>query len=133
MNAATRQLVRERAGKRCEYCRLPDAADEWPFHIDHIVARIHGGDDRPDNLSWSCTQCNLHKGSNFASIDPATGDRVSLFNPRQETWDRHFAIDVGSHIIGLTAAGRATVRLLDMNGVPQLNLRQMLTASGEFG
>jgi hypothetical protein len=33
----------------------------------------------------------------------------------------------------LTAAGRATVRLLDMNGVPQLNLRQMLTASGEFG
>jgi hypothetical protein len=28
------------------------------------------------NLSWSCTQCNLHKGSNIASIDPRTGERT---------------------------------------------------------
>jgi hypothetical protein len=70
MDAATRRLVRERAGQRCEFCRLPDVADEWPFHVDHIVARIHGGDEHVDNLSWSCTQCNLHKGANLASIDP---------------------------------------------------------------
>src|ERR671910_889538 len=109
MDAATRRLVRERAGQRCEFCRLPEAADEWPFHVDHIVARVHGGDDHPDNLSWSCTQCNLHKGANLASIDPETGDRVNLFNPRQDSWERHFAIDVGGHIIGLTPTGRATV------------------------
>lgn len=28
--------------------------------------------------------------------------------------------------------GRVTVRLLDMNGIPQLNLRQILIADGEF-
>lgn len=37
MSEALRQAVRERAGGRCEYCRLPD----WqpllePFHLEHI-------------------------------------------------------------------------------------------------
>jgi hypothetical protein len=57
---------------------------------------------------------------------------VDLYNPRQDRWDRHFTIAVGGHIIGLTATRRATVRLLDMNGIPQLNLRQTLIAGGEF-
>lgn len=114
MDAATRRLVRERASQRCEFCRLPDAADEWPFHVDHVVARVHGGDDHHDNLSWTCTQCNLHKGTNLASIDPETGDRVNLFNPRRDSWERHFVVDRDGHIIGLTPTGRATVRLLDV-------------------
>jgi hypothetical protein len=41
-------------------------------------------------------------------------------------------MDVSGHIIGLTPTGRATVRLLDMNGIPQLNLHQILIAGGEF-
>jgi hypothetical protein len=80
----------------------------------------------------SCTQCKLHKGANFTSIDPETGNRVNLFNPRRDTWEQHFAIDIGGHILGLTPTGKATVRLLDMNGIPQLNLRQMLITSREF-
>jgi hypothetical protein len=132
MDARTRQLVRQRAGERCEYCRLPGTADEWPFHVDHIVARVHGGDDSPRNLSWSCTQCNLHKASNFASIDPVTGDRVNLFNPRQDLWQEHFAVGVEGHIVGTTASGRATVRLLDMNGIPQLDLRRELIEQGAY-
>jgi hypothetical protein len=93
MDARTRERVRQRASGRCEYCRLPESADEWPYHIDHIVARVHGGNDDEINLSWSCTQCNLHKGSNFASIDPDSGVRVDLFNPRKDDWDNHFLID----------------------------------------
>lgn len=57
---------------------------------------------------------------------------MNLFNPRQDSWERHFTIDVSGHIIGLTPTGRATVRLLNMNGIPQLNLRQILIAGGEF-
>jgi hypothetical protein len=67
-----------------------------------------------------------------ARTDPETGDRVDLYNPRQDSWERHFTIDVSGHIIGLTPTGRATVRLLDMNGIPQLDLRQTLIAGGEF-
>lgn len=132
MDARTRQFVRQRAGGRCEYCLLPETADEWPFHVDHIVARVHGGDDEQHNLSWSCTQRNLHKASNFASIDPAGGERVNLFNPREQNWIDHFALGQEGNIIGVTAAGRATVRLLDMNGIPQIDLRRELIQQGAY-
>jgi len=132
MDPRTRQVVRRRASERCEYCRLPEAADEWPFHLDHIVARVHGGTDQASNLSWSCTQCNLHKASNFASVDPVTGERVNLFNPRHDAWHDHFAVDSEGRIVGLTPSGRATARLLDMNGTPQLDLRRELIQQGDY-
>jgi len=86
----------------------------------------------PARGSWACTQCNLHKGTNFASIDPDTGDRVSLFNPRQDAWHEHFALGEDAHLVGLTPVGRATVKLLDMNGLPQLDLRRELIQQGDF-
>lgn len=132
MDASIRQFVRRRAGERCEYCLLAEWADEWPFHVDHIVARVHGGDDELKNLCWSCTQCNLHKATNFASIDPETGERVDLFNPRIGRWRDHFSIGGSGEITGLTASGRATVRSLDMNGSPQLEFRCELIALGEY-
>lgn len=132
MNARMRQQVRLRAGQRCECCGLPDAFDEWPFRVDHILARVHGGSDALDILSWSCTQCNLHKASNFASVDSLTGSRVDLFNPRRESWRDHFAVNNEGPIMGLTASGRATVRLLDMNGSPQVDLRRELIAQGDY-
>lgn len=124
--------MRRRAAARCEYCRLPEAADEWPFHVDHIVGRVHGGNDHVGNLAWSCTQCNVHKGSNFASIDPESGARVDLFNPRRDVWGEHFWVDGEGMLVGRTPSGRATVRLLDMNGSPQLALRRELIHLGEY-
>lgn len=132
MDAGTRRLVRQRADGRCEYCRLPEAADEWPFHVDHIIARVHGGGDELNNLSWSCTQCNLHKASNFASIDHVTGEPANLFNPRQDSWQVHFAVGAEGRITGRTPVGRATVRLLDMNGSPQIDLRRELIHQDDY-
>lgn len=131
MDAGTRDLVRQRAGQRCEYCLLPEAFDALPFHIDHIIAQVHGGTNEVNNLCWACTQCNLHKGTNLASIDPDTKARVNLFNPRQDSWRDHFTIQ-DSRIAGLTTIGRATVRLLDMNGVPQFELRRELLDQGDY-
>lgn len=132
MDAVLRQTVRDRAKRCCEYCGLPDAFDEWPFHIDHILARVHGGNTELSNLCWSCTQCNLHKASNFASIDPETGNRVELFNPRVDHWPHHFSVQPDGRIVGVTESGRATVRLLDMNGSPQLDLRRELILQGLY-
>jgi len=131
MDAATRKLVRQRAVERCEYCRLPAAADEWPFHVEHIISRQHRGDDDPLNLAWACSRCNLHKGPNIASIDPRTKELVGLFNPRMEVWEDHFEIDQG-RIVGRTAVGRATVRLLSMNYSRRKELRSRLIEQGEF-
>jgi hypothetical protein len=131
MDAATREFVERRATHRCEYCHTPQAAVPLiPFHIDHVVARQHAGDDTHGNLALACDRCNLFKGSNLASVDPASGTIVPLFNPRNHEWSAHFHFE-GARIIGLTPAGRATVRLLAMNAPRRLDLREEWLAEGK--
>ena len=51
MDAALRALVQERAGRRCEYCRLhEDDYDLFAFHVEHVIAKQHGGLDDPHAL-----------------------------------------------------------------------------------
>lgn len=45
---------------------------------DHIVARIHGGNENRDNIQWLCRRCNSSKG---------TGDACRI-NHQGETRDR---------------------------------------------
>jgi 5-methylcytosine-specific restriction endonuclease McrA len=124
MDAATRELVKRRAGDRCEYCRVPQAATPLiPFHVEHIIARQHEGSDSPDNLAIACDRCNAHKGPNLTSIAQNTGAIVRLFNPRQDTWEDHFRLDGGT-IVGLTPCGRVTARLLNMNAPRRVQLRE---------
>jgi len=123
MDAATRQLVRRRAANRCEYCRIPqDATPFIPFHIEHVIARQHTRDDSVENLALACDRCNAFKGSNLTSVDPQSGDFVRLFNPRRDRWGEHFRFE-GGEVVGITATGRATVRLLNMNAPRRVELR----------
>ena len=50
-----------------------------------------------------------------------------LFNPRRESWAKHFSWD-GLRIIGLTAIGRTTVRVLELNATPRLRVRLAVRA-----
>lgn len=91
MDEGLRQFVRERATYRCEYCRLPqDAEPFFAYHVEHIVARQHGGRDDIGNLALACYHCNSHKGPNLSGFDPESGVLVRLFHPRQDEWDEHF-------------------------------------------
>jgi len=91
MDERLRQTVRERAGYRCEYCCLPqDAKPFFAYHVEHIVARQHGGGDDSGNLALACYHCNAHKGPNLSGLDPESGALVRLFHPRQDQWDEHF-------------------------------------------
>jgi HNH endonuclease len=132
MESIVRDLVRRRAENRCEYCRLKQ--EHLPFatfHVEHIIPRKHGGDDDPSNLALACDRCNVHKGTNLVGIDPDTGAIVSLFNPRMHTWDDHFVLsDV--IIVGLTAMGRTTVRVLNMNDARRVRLRATLARYEQF-
>ena len=123
MNPATRAAVRERAANRCEYCQLHQ--DDSPLavlHVEHIVPRFHGGSDELDNLALACIDCNLHKGPNLTGIDPETDRITELFHPRRHQWDEHF-VRRGVYIVGTSAIGRTTVRVLHMNSDDQLALR----------
>jgi 5-methylcytosine-specific restriction endonuclease McrA len=63
MSAALRQLVRDRAGHRCEYRHVRQADDPFfTFHVEHIVPRQHGGATVESNLALACHHCSLHKG-----------------------------------------------------------------------
>ncbi len=132
MDAATRRLVRQRAEGRCEYCRLPQAAQPFvAFHVEHIIARQHGGSDEPGNLCIACERCNFHKGPNLTSIDPETGKIERLFDPRHQVWADHFELR-GALILGKTPTGRATAAVLSMNEERRIELRASLIAQGEF-
>ena len=130
MDANTRQLVRDRAGDVCEYCHIPQLATPLiSFHVEHIIAKQHGGGDDPAKLALACDRCNAYKGPNLASIDPDSGEIAPLFNPRQDVWQDHFAFR-GGQVVGLTPKGRATVRLLNMNAPRRVELRDEWLAAG---
>ena len=132
MNDRLRELVRSRAGGRCEYCRLPQSAVPFaPFQIEHVVARQHGGSDDEGNLALACDRCNLHKGPNLSGVDPVDGTIVQLFHPRRQVWSDHFALR-GAEIVGQTDVGRTTVRVLNMNASPRVRLRAELIRSGAY-
>jgi len=131
MDAATRALVWARSQGHCEYCRTHQDHVELRHHIEHIVARKHGGLDDSSNLCVACERCNLFKGSDLTGIDPVTGEIERLFNPRLQGWSDHFELR-GPLIMGLTPAGRATVRVLSMNAGQRLQLRAALIAHGLF-
>ncbi len=131
MDAATRDLVRLRAGERCEYCQQRQQHSELVHHVEHIVAKQHGGSDEADNLALACHRCNLHKGPNLTGIDPVTGEVTPLFHPRRDRWSAHFVIR-GERIEGSSAVGRATVQVLAMNDARRLELRQKLLEHGDL-
>jgi hypothetical protein len=131
MDNALRSLVRRRAGNVCEYCRLPQATSRFVrFHIEHVIARQHGGATEPGNLALACSFCNFHKGPNIAGLDPESGQLMPLFHPRRDHWMDHFAWE-GTMIIGRSAAGRATVQLLAMNTWDRVKIREDLFTLGE--
>jgi hypothetical protein len=131
MDAATRTLVRERAGNRCEYCHShQDDEPFFRFQVEHVVARQHGGADDDSNLALACPHCNLHKGPNIAGLDPFDSALARLFTPREQRWEDHFAFR-GPLIMGLTSVGRTTVRVLNMNDRIRVELRAALQSAGQ--
>lgn len=130
--------VRQRANGHCEYCRLPQTAFSRPFQIEHIIARQHGGANSFDNLAFACWYCNQKKGPNLTGIDPDTGLIVPLFYPRKDRWSDHFMAVLNEskqqtiEIRGLTASGRATVRVLAMNEDLWSMLRYQLWQEGMY-
>lgn len=120
--ARLRRAVIRRARVRCEYCRLAQLGQAATFHIDHIVPRAAGGRTMLENLALACVTCSLRKGMRQRAIDPQTGEEVPLFHPRQQDWPEHFRWE-GVSVVGVTAAGRATVEALGMNRDVMLRIR----------
>jgi hypothetical protein len=127
MELTLKQLVWTRAEFRCEYCLVPQSADDLPFHIDHIIARQHGGTTVASNLAIACYGCNLRKGPNLVGRDPRTKRIVKLFNPRRHKWSGHFRVS-SAVLVGKTAIGRATIKTLGINLEHRVEFRESLVS-----
>jgi hypothetical protein len=131
MERTLEELVWNRAGACCEYCRLPQRFDDIVFQIDHIIAASHGGPTRASNLCLACFSCNSFKGPNLSGVDPKTRKIVPLFHPRRHKWARHFFWD-GPRLAGRTPTGRATVVTLRINLDHRVAHRDELIDEGVF-
>ena len=130
MDAALRTFVRERAGHRCEYCGLhEDDAEYIAFHVEHVIARQHGGSDAPETLCFACSECNWAKGPNLSGL--LNGKLYPLFNPRTQQWDRHFRWE-HTTLVGKTKTGIVTVQVLNINKTSRVMLRENLLFEGRF-
>lgn len=54
------------------------------------------------------------------------GEIVRLYNPRRDRWREHFKLEKGE-IIPLTAIGRVTVKLLQINRPERVEERRLLS------
>lgn len=124
-------LVKERAERRCEYCRMSQSLQGATFHVEHIIPLTCGGSTTEDNLALACPSCNLHKSDRSHAVDPDTRETAALFHPRRQRWTAHFAWK-GAHITGLTATGRASIRALDLNHPRRLRVRDAEALFGLF-
>ena len=83
------------------------------------------------NLRRACSQCNTYKADQTEGVDPASMNRVPLYNPRQQSWAEHFAwSEDGTQIIGLTSIGRATVAAFRMNNPVSVRARKLWVSVG---
>ena len=132
VSAALRREVIERAKDCCEYCRLNTSDRAINLAIDHVIAEKHGGETHAENLCLSCFWCNSYKGSDLSSVDwDGDGAIVPLYNPRQERWSDHFRLD-GTLIHPLTATGRVTAYLLQLNASERIEERELLLQLGVY-
>ncbi|HEX3129851.1 MAG TPA: HNH endonuclease signature motif containing protein [Thermoanaerobaculia bacterium] len=121
----------EQARYRCGYCLTQELVIGGPMEVDHLIPRAFGGPTEEDNLWLACSLCNDYKSNRVLVVDPATGTRVSIFNPRQEDWNQHFAwVEGATRIDGTTAVGRATVAALRLNRPSLVLARRLWVAAG---
>ena len=128
---ALREQVKRRADFRCEYCQTSEWLNGVEGEIDHIIPRSEGGASASDNLCLACTSCNGYKQAKISGRDPNSGETVTLFHPRKQRWEAHFAWSSdATRIVGLTACGRATIDALRLNNPLAVSARAVWVSAG---
>lgn len=126
-----RRFVAERAAYFCEYCLIHESDTYIGCEIDHIISLKHGGKTDADNLAYSCTFCNRHKGSDVGSVIIGNNEFIRFYNPRKDKWTDHFKLD-GSIIRPLTNIGEVTSNILILNSAERIIERESLIEINRF-
>ncbi|HYH82916.1 MAG TPA: HNH endonuclease signature motif containing protein [Longimicrobium sp.] len=132
VNTDVRRRVAARADGLCEYCLVHDDHTYNGCEVDHIRSIKHGGSDEFRNLAFACFKCNRSNGTDIGSILPRQDTFTRLYDPRIDPWARHFRLDHGIFIIGITEIGTATARVLKLNAWNRVAEREVLRDFGLY-
>lgn len=128
---ALREAVVLRASKCCEYCKSQDKYSPTFFTIDHVLPESMDGTSDFENLAYACFLCNRLKSNKLRAFDAITEKWVSLFNPRQNSWNEHFAWNEdATKIIGISIIGRCTVNEIKLNRAKLVEYRNCIIPFG---
>jgi hypothetical protein len=123
--------IRQQAGDQCGYCRSLQRYVWGTLEIEHTLPKSAGGSSEEENLWLACRPCNRNKSDQTHAVDPVTGQTVPLYHPRQQQWTEHFTWSAdGTHVIGLTPCGRATVKALKLNNSFAITVRRSWVSVG---
>jgi hypothetical protein len=126
-----RKQIIDNDKSRCCYCLTSEVNSGIPMTYDHIQPVLQRGDTTFENLCLACRSCNEYKSNLTESIDPLSGETISLFNPRKQKWSEHFIWSAdGTKVEGITAIGRATIIRLRMNNPVIIVARKRWVMSG---
>lgn len=75
--------------------------------------------------------CNQNKGTDLGTYLPDSKRLVRLFNPKKDSWNSNFEVQDGV-IIGKTNIGLATIKVLDLNNIDRIILRQTLIEAERY-
>lgn len=120
-----RLAIAKNANCRCEYCGIHEDDQFYTFQVDHIISIKHGGKTEWLNLAYTCSVCNQNKGSDLGTYLPNSKRLIRLFHPRKDSWNAHFSLGYGE-IIPKTLIGAATIKVLNINDIDRIILRQAL-------
>ncbi|MEM7583486.1 MAG: HNH endonuclease signature motif containing protein [Acidobacteriota bacterium] len=132
VGARLRRFVTSRAKGLCEYCLIHEDDTFYGCQIDHIISEKHGGPTTQENLAYACIFCNRFKGSDLGSVVPNTGELVRFFNPRTDSWSKHFVLLSNMRIEPRTDIGTSTERILGFNENRRLIERLVLHQNGRY-
>ncbi|HXG82838.1 MAG TPA: HNH endonuclease signature motif containing protein [Pyrinomonadaceae bacterium] len=120
-------FARRRADYACEYCGVSEQNAGGELTIDHFRPQSKNGGDALDNLVYCCPRCNLYKGDFWVESPNAP----QLWNPRRDTFERHFWQGENGHLFALTETGDLTIRILKLNRPQLIEYRRQQFAQTE--
>jgi hypothetical protein len=126
---AQRRQVSKLARGLCEYCQSQENYSNSTFEVEHILPVSKGGKTVLENLAYSCSGCNKYKSHRISAFDKVAETNVFFYNPRKDFWNNHFVWSEDfTEIIGKTAQGRVTIKVLKLNRRQVMNLRRLLVS-----
>lgn len=114
-----RRAVRQQANFACEFCGVAETDTGGELTIDHYRPKTKGGTDDLNNLLYCCNRCNQYK----ADYWPAQPDALTLWHPRQDSFETHFLRLADGTLHPLTAIGTFTLQRLRLNRPPLVAYR----------